>query len=793
MKKTFILFILSILMFIGVGASAFILDGFQSFFDYEIDTLTDYIVTFDYNDGYSNDYIYHLESEEGTIDLTNIPKPTNEKNHYFVGWYTTKTGFNEDGTSSKYNGEIISANSRIYAKYVNNENSIMSQNLLNTVTITPSLLSTNSNRYYISAYNSSNEISSTMYIKDSGKILVNYADNNGEYQDNTQGTDPNFKFISKSKVIAILDSDLVIDGGEVKVSSVLGGNTGNKIQALISDDSYCALDLNGYHIIIRNGGKLSGYSIIFNSKDTGGIICENGTIYTPYLVYGYRGGSGTGFYWANGIATFDQFLCPYLSAETIFTKNSELIGQTSLYTGKTALTSAQENITTINLISNKSSSLIQINDGYVIRRQTPYQSIFDDDILYLKEIDFYTYLDISYREQLIFTNNCTKSVKAINYYMLDVYHSNRCDINLNSLDLKVDVGISLNASMKYVDFPIPSFMDIYLYNTDFKFAFSIMFMPGSSLYVDQDSVIYMKYDTSGSYNLYAKIFAYNCFPYSTKYKLSTTYYGYPDKSNPALFYSDELFDCRVGANINIKGNIIFDTSCTVDFSSYYKFYSIGGFINISDNGISNILKNNNIVKTQSMMGYYHFSSARATLGSNYYMDLTYYCSLPLISNEKAYIQTSDGGAIIECNNYDINNLVYYKDSKTYFFRTINDNYANLTSTSTTGLSSYTSEPADLKTKYSNFYGNYQECTQSFLNINNSRMSYISSNGTYFALVNGIYVPLADKPTYNSETQTCSDVNLASSNKFSKANGTISYGTSIYYDNQYLDCWRLNYA
>ena len=73
MKKTFILFILSILMFIGIGASAFILDGSQSFFDYEIDTLTDYIVTFDYNDGYSNDYIYHLESEEGTIDLTNIP------------------------------------------------------------------------------------------------------------------------------------------------------------------------------------------------------------------------------------------------------------------------------------------------------------------------------------------------------------------------------------------------------------------------------------------------------------------------------------------------------------------------------------------------------------------------------------------------------------------------------------------------------------------------------------------------------------------------------------------------
>ena len=128
------------------------------------------------------------------------------------------------------------------------------------------------------------------------------------------------------------------------------------------------------------------------------------------------------------------------------------------------------------------------------------------------------------------------------------------------------------------------------------------------------------------------------------------------------------------------------------------------------------------------------------------------------------------------------------------FRTKNDNSANLISTNTSGLLRYTSKPADLKTKYSNFYGNYQECTQSFLNINNSRMSYISSNGTYLALVNGIYVPLADKPTYNSETQTCSDVNLASSNKFSAANGpSISYGKSIYFDNQYLNCWRLNYA
>ena len=70
MKKTFILFILSILMFIGIGASAFILDGSQSFFDYEIDTLTDYIVTFDYNDGTNRTRIEYVEKYENYENTT---------------------------------------------------------------------------------------------------------------------------------------------------------------------------------------------------------------------------------------------------------------------------------------------------------------------------------------------------------------------------------------------------------------------------------------------------------------------------------------------------------------------------------------------------------------------------------------------------------------------------------------------------------------------------------------------------------------------------------------------------
>ena len=74
------------------------------------------------------------------------------------------------------------------------------------------------------------------------------------------------------------------------------------------------------------------------------------------------------------------------------------------------------------------------------------------------------------------------------------------------------------------------------------------------------------------------------------------------------------------------------------------------------------------------------------------------------------------------------------------------------------------------------------------------MSYITSNGINYALVSGIYVPLASAPTYDASTNVVSDVALSSSNKFSGTNGsTVSYGTSIYFDYQYLNCWRLNYS
>ena len=100
MKKTFILFILGILMFIGVGASAFILDGSQSFFDYEIDTLTDYIVTFDYNDGYGHTQIQTI------LRL----KSVHSKNlHYYICRYKTlinsNTGYKVNiSTLTKYLG-----------------------------------------------------------------------------------------------------------------------------------------------------------------------------------------------------------------------------------------------------------------------------------------------------------------------------------------------------------------------------------------------------------------------------------------------------------------------------------------------------------------------------------------------------------------------------------------------------------------------------------------------------------------------------------------------------------------
>lgn len=807
MKKRLFLLLFFLFAFCTVGYSAFILVGNNEVHNYELNNITDNKIIFDYNDGHSPDYILDINNSSSTVNTSRIPTPASEKNHTFKGWYLTKTGFFEDGSSSLYSNQSLEAGTRLYAKYVNTEATLLSNEMSSSLNVYPKNLGATSNRYYLSSYG--NELEYSLNILAGAKLNVFFDDagtkpiiGNNTY-DNTETVDSNFKYISNSIIKVVLDSNIIIDGGELNIYSWLGGNSGT-LQALITRTTYVSLDLNGYNIILRNNGVLGGYSIIYNSKNTGGILCEYGTIYTPYLIYGYKGGGGTGAYRANSISPFDNYLCPYLCVETLFTNRGKLIGQTSLYTGALNLViikiNARTNSTYLNILGNDTESLIQVKEGFLIRRSTPYNEIYTDDSWFNANIDYYSYINSSYREELIFTNNPKEQLKSIDYEGVDFYKTDRCIATLNKLSLNVAISnITLNANLKYVDYPISSFLDISMYNTDFDLGFSLVFMPGSSFYCDEYSVIKFLYDSDTSGNnipLYGKIFALDRYPVTTSYQYSSDAFA-SNKSNCGFLtggfpnvYATEYLATSVGeAKIKINGKLLFDSSASIDFSTNYQFFSLGGNIDLSDEALESVISNASKIKLHTDYAFALFAPT-----DDYCLQNIEFINLPLLSNNKAYLQISNGGSVIECASYDLDKLVFFSGEKTYFYK-YSSTTNSLTNVSKMGLSNYTSSPglSNVKQKYGNHAGNYAECNIYYVDTRYDNLVYLTSNGINYAYASGTHVPLSDSPTFDSLTLTAT-VNTASTTKFTSPNSTnVRFNTVLNFDFVYKNCWRFKYA
>ena len=588
-KKYFSFIIITMLfLFSSVGNSDFIIGENIILDENQIDRTDDYYICLDYNDGTNKRYKYLIDDKAGRFDQNDnsFPEPVSLTNHEFNGWYETKSGFFDDGTSSLYDRGILDSGDILYAKYINTDEKALTNDLFSNYTITPSMTSNNKNYYFLSAYTRETLVQSYRVGK-GGAFSVNFQDTGGSYSTSLEGNDKTIKYVSQAEIIVVLDSDLIIDGGTFQLSSILGGNSG-ELQAQITG-KFTALDLNGYNIIIRNGGLLNAFGVIFNSSDTGGILVENGTVNTPFLVYGFKGGGMTGAAWGNAVAPFNNFLCPYLSVETIFTNASTLLGETSLFANGAKYS------TTLKLIGNSSDSLIQITTGYIIKRTSDYKKYTQDYLFNYSIVNYYDALTSNYRETFIFTNNVSEHAKYVDNSLIIQFVTDKCVVTQYSLDLAVNVGVSLNVSMRYVDFPIPSFFDIYLYNTNLSFDISFQFMPGSYLYADENTSIYFKKQDSGNYdyNIFAKVITFERYPYSIQYKsasTSTTSYSFPLNSYPVLYVSQRLAFSAAPAKIKIDGNIYFEDYAKTSDDSY-SYYSIGGRAEFSEQALNMIYSN----------------------------------------------------------------------------------------------------------------------------------------------------------------------------------------------------------
>ena len=727
MKKIIaaIVSLVSVLVIVAIGFSAFTFLGEDVIFEYrdgEPSNLS--YVTFDYCDAnMTEDYKYYFDSNT-TFQESRVPLPNvNNAMHQFQGWYLDKQGTNKlnFNTHTFVNGETF------YAIYKNTSiSSITGSTALNIYNGSPA-----SNPMFFSKYNAigTMDISKTIDIRYSSS---------GTYNADTSGTSSAtaYRYPNDAKMRIILDCDITISsGGTLQLSSVLGFTAGQNYNGIISSEDYTALDLNGHTITVKNGGKLKAYGIICNSRNSGGIVVESGgEMTTIFCMADFKGGTNLVGSYRKAIVSFTSYSCPYWFCETVFYSGSTLYGETSLCANSSKYT------TTAKLIGSSSDALVQLTSGYIIRKGMDFDYFLNRTVDYGNITNINVLFTSSVREKLIFTNTLEGKLTQLN---LTASASATGNVAINSLTMTVSVGVTVNVSMVYGDFPITPHMDIEVYSSTVSIGMSLIAMPSSTIFVDENSTLVFKNSTNNSYQIYARLTALDEIPKDFYYLNSSN-----ARTLGSYYLHARLINSVVPAQIDFRGQFSFETG-NVDTSSDYKKYSIGGNIKLSTQALTSLRNQQNYVILQSRFYFpflapYSAGSGLSKKGATFAMAARYYFS-PIISNNKVYFQLSTSD-ILEGEVYDTNNGLFSYNGDIYFMKYT---YRSNTTTawsygSTMDLLSENSPPSETEqiNKYNNTSGTYTKVDSFGYAVDNTYGQhgfYITSSGQTYCYVNGAYI------------------------------------------------------
>lgn len=686
-----------------------------------------YSLTFDYNDGnITDDYIFYSDDNTLTIKENDLPKTKSNtsNNHKFVGWYDSKVGGNEIKFPYKVNFTNDNSALRVYARYSNSNPYTSGGNLV-----------ASSSTYYIGSESKTITLGSNQNIN-----LYFSSDTNGVYNKDNYGTLNVIPRICNAKTRAVLNSNIILNGGTIQLNSTLGyksgnGGFGSYLNGSISTENYTALDLNGYTITV-NSGSINGYGIIYNSKDEGGIIMNGGTLTSPFLINDFKGGGNTVFGYVNTVTPFFMYCMPFLGCEIVFSSASSLYGEASL--NATPLTGgAQKYTTTIPIIGNSSSSaLICIDTGYVIKRTTSFdrytEPYFPLENAGYTKLSYLIDNDSLYREEVLFVDNPKNYVKSINVNDI-TSTSNKASAQIKSIEMNITVGISATISMALADFSITSWMDLSFYNATISFSSSFIALPGSTVYVDKNSKINFGNSKSDDINGYARFVLLDDFP-KDFYHLNS--------DSTAIVYGNAYVN-NVGtykpAVAEIYGNLSFASISADDVNCY----SLGGtFDYLSNEAISSLKSNSSIVDISSRFYYPHWNNNN----DKYTPNPARYYSLPVVykqdnlSTYKALFQKSSRSSINE-GTYDCElKVLTYNGNK--YIRLFDNTFYSSLYTKRQILTTRTPTQSNYDGKMTNSVGSFVQISS--VNETLGITYVVDNNNTKYVYVSGAYVPISSE-------------------------------------------------
>ncbi len=724
MKKIFVLLI-SIFTLFSVGGATFLIST--------IGENKDCAVTIDYNDGNITENITIYKSKGEFLNNSEIDTPVFQNdNHRLLGWYLTKSGFNADGSSSLYNFSTrILKNFTLYAKYKNSS--------INFESTDVNLNSNNGQSiYFVNKYNPDITNGDLIISK---KINIQYG-NGLNYNESQGGNYTRPVTLSECDCRLVLDTDVRLNGGGIQLNSIVGYYSKESGFQQALQQEYTALDLNGYNLILENNASLNGYGLIYNSKSTGGIILKKGQLYTPYCINDFRGGTNLVYSYKNGIIPYLNYCVPYLSCEVLISSNSYLYGVTALCNGGTKYS-------TNLMLFGDNNALITINQGYAICRNDSYVDLVSE--INMQNVDVDNFITPDFRQRVIFADDPLKYLKQIT--KIDFLNKvDKANIVINSLTLtlkiKAGITISVDVNMKYLDYSIPSFFDIRLYNTYLTFSNSFVFMPSSKLYCDEKSEINFS-NTKLNYQIFARLSLLDEYPKESYYSVrnvsqnngnitSTLSVGTADISNNNRI----VFNC-VPARIIMDGVFSFNKN-NVNFSKSDSYYTLGGHIDCSSKAYNSLMNNKDLFQLNNNFYMPYYSSFSIKTGKDSFDSYsvcgpTQYYSEPLISKGVAFIQNVADHSIKVSTNYDEISKTFNMDGKTYYAKYVTDGFYSIGLMPKDMINSNPASADEQRKKLDNSKVIYDTCI--LKTTGEESKKYILVGGVIKVLVNGAWVSL----------------------------------------------------
>lgn len=282
-----------------------------------------------------------------------------------------------------------------------------------------------------------------------------------------------------------LTNDLLLVNSNLNVGAWIGfycGSTTSTYYQLNAQGfiigQYSEIDLCGHYLIIGSNTKLWLAGSITNSDPSGkgGLIIENdGTMEASIVMEDHHHEESIPSTYTSGDSTFSMYRAPYLNCTSYFMNGANIQYAVNVFFGPSqgavyTVIVLMGDVPTDKNLPNDLKPVIDITkskNGYV--KRTLY---YDDDI----------------------KNNISTSYEINNMLSQKIeYKIYNLDFDIYLPVIKANIGAEFNINMGKNNFYVSPYYSFYLFNSKCTLYNQLVFMPGSYLFVDDNSKIIFSY------------------------------------------------------------------------------------------------------------------------------------------------------------------------------------------------------------------------------------------------------------------------------------------------------------